>query len=69
LWLAVTRIIRFNMLAYALLVALVALTSGAVDLLGQPSAYFHVNGVVVVLCGLAFLVAPVFAWSGAARRV
>jgi membrane protease YdiL (CAAX protease family) len=62
LWLGVTRIVRFNVMGYFLLAATTALVPGAVELLGQPNAYFRANGYVVIAFALALLAWPLLLW-------
>ena len=69
LWFGVTRIVRFNVMGYFLLAAMVALVPGAVELLEQPNAYFHVNGYAVLAFALAMLAWPLIYSRGAAWRI
>ncbi len=62
MWVGVTRLIRFNLVGYFLLVAMISLVSGAVELLQQPNAYFHMNGYAILLCVLAGLTWPLVVW-------
>jgi len=68
LWVGVTRIARFNVMAYFLLAAMIALVPGAVNLLRQPNAYFHLNGYAVVAVGLAILAWPLVLWQRGGRN-
>ncbi len=63
LWLGVTHIARFNVMAYFLLAAITALVSGAAGLIQQPNAYFHANGYAVVAVGIAVLAWPLVLWQ------
>ncbi len=63
LWYGVTRIVRFNVLGYFLLAAMLALVPGAIDLLEQPNAYFHANGYAVVAFAIAMLGWPLTRWQ------
>jgi membrane protease YdiL (CAAX protease family) len=62
LWLGVTRIARFNVMGYFLLAAMTVLVPGAVELLGQPNAYFRANGYAVIALALALLAWPLLSW-------
>lgn len=61
LWFGVTRVFRFNLLAYFLTAMGLSLGSAAVELLRQPSAFFRLNGHAVVAAGLVLLAWPVLA--------
>jgi membrane protease YdiL (CAAX protease family) len=61
-WLSVKHIVRFNALGYFLLAAMTEFISGAVELLGQPNAYFRANGYAVIALAIALLVWPLFSW-------
>jgi uncharacterized membrane protein len=67
LWVGVTQIVRFNVMGYFLLGAMITLVPGAVDLLKQPNAYFHANGAIVVAFGMAILVWPLINWIRSAQ--
>jgi hypothetical protein len=62
LWYGVTRIARFNALGYFLLAAIIALVPSAIELLKQPSPYFHASGYAVFACALALVVWPMLEW-------
>ncbi|MFZ0821614.1 MAG: CPBP family intramembrane glutamic endopeptidase [Candidatus Acidiferrales bacterium] len=67
-WLAISKIVRFNLLGYFLLIAVISLASGALPLLQQPNSYLRTNG-VAVLASLALLMLwPLIAWRRAASR-
>jgi len=56
------RVARFNVLGWFLVVASVTLLGRAVELLGQPDAFYKIQG-YVVLAGLAVLIGlPLLAW-------
>jgi hypothetical protein len=60
--LAVRYIVRLNALGYFLVLAGLALLSGAGEMLGQPDSFYRVNG-YGVLAGLAVLFAwPLIGW-------
>ena len=61
-WWGVTRVVRFNLLAYFLIAAAIALVSAASMLLRQPNPFFRANGYAVVAALLALLAWPVIAW-------
>ncbi len=65
----VTQIVRFNVLGYFLLAAMLTLVPAAVELIEQPNSYLHANGYAVVAIALAVLVWPLMRWrsSGAAH--
>ena len=65
LWYGVTRIARFNVLAYFLLGATLALVPDAIDLLEQPNPYLRTNGYVVVAIAIAILAWPLIRWQRA----
>jgi len=62
LWYGVTRLLRFNVLGYFLLAAMLSLAPSAIELLQQPNSYFHANGYAVVAFGIAILAWPLMRW-------
>ena len=58
----VTRLVRFNMLGYFLIVAALALVTGATKLIAQPDVFYRGNGYVVLVILAALLAWPVVAW-------
>ncbi len=66
LWFAVTRIARFNLMGYFLFAAMLVLIPGAVELLQQPSRYFHGNAYAILIFALALLAWPLLAWRRSA---
>ena len=62
LWLAVTRVIRFNLLGYFLLSAMILLAGPAAELLEQPNAFFYASGYALVAYAAALLGWPLFEW-------
>ncbi len=64
----VTRLVRFNMLGYFLIVALLSLAGGAAKLIAQPDGFYRVNGYVVLLMLVALLAWPLVAWRGRASE-
>ena len=62
IWFGVTRIVRFNVMGYFLLAAMVALVPGAIEMLDQPNPYFHANGYAVVAFTVAMLAWPLIYW-------
>ena len=63
LWYGVTRIVRFNVLGYFLLAAMLALIPTAIGLLQEPNAYFHANGYAVIAFAIATLAWPLVRWK------
>jgi len=63
IWYGVTRIVRFNVLGYFLLAAMLSLVPAAIELLQQPNAYLHGNGYAVVMIALAILAWPLMRWQ------
>jgi hypothetical protein len=64
-WFGVTRLVRFNVLSYFLLAAMLSLVPSLVELLQQPNSYFHANGYAVVAFALAILAWPLMRWQRA----
>lgn len=58
----VVRIIRFNVLGYVLLVALVSLAGAAAELLEQQDAFYRTNGYAVLLVAILVLAVPLALW-------
>jgi membrane protease YdiL (CAAX protease family) len=63
LWYGVTCLVRFNVLGYFLLAAMLSLIPSAIELLQQPNPYFHANGYAVVACAVAILAWPLMRWK------
>jgi hypothetical protein len=61
-WLGVTRVVRFNLMGYFLLSAMIVLGPAAVELLQQPNSYFHANGYALVGFAVALLLWPLLEW-------
>ena len=61
-WWVVARVVRFNFLAYFLIVATIGLASAATALLKQPNAFFRANGYAVVAALLVLLAWPLVEW-------
>lgn len=59
---AVRRIVRFNVLGYALVVAFVSLAGAAAELLAQPDGFYRTNGYAVVLVAILVLAVPLAIW-------
>jgi len=62
IWLLVTRIVRFNVMGYFLLAAMISVVPVAVELLQQPNAYFRMNGYAVVAFVLVLAGWPLLSW-------
>jgi hypothetical protein len=64
-WWGISRVVRFNLLGYFLLLAVISLAGAALPLLQQPNSYLRSNG-IAVLAALAFLLLwPLIAWRRA----
>ena len=64
-WLAVQKIVRFNVLAYCLLAALPGLIAAGVELLQQPNTFFRVNGGIALAAAVVLIAWPLFAMCSA----
>jgi len=62
LWYGVTHIVRFNLLGYFLLAAMIVLIPAAIELLEQPNPFLHANGYAVLAFALALLAWPLYQW-------
>jgi hypothetical protein len=65
LWYGVTHIVRFNVLGYFLLAAVIALVPAAIELLEQPNPYLHANGYGVAGIAAAIVAWPLVRWQSA----
>ena len=65
-WLAVRKVIRFNLLACFLLAALPGLVTSAAELLRQPNPFFRANGWLAAAAAIVFLAWPLVAMRTAA---
>jgi membrane protease YdiL (CAAX protease family) len=63
LWYGVARIVRFNVLGYFLLSAVIALVPAAIELLEQPNPYLHANGFAVAGIAVAIVAWPLLRWQ------
>jgi membrane protease YdiL (CAAX protease family) len=61
-WLGVTRVVRFNLMGYFLLSAMIVLASGAFELLKQPNVVFRFDGCAVLAFALGLLAWPLLLW-------
>jgi hypothetical protein len=61
-WLFVTRIVRFNVMGYFLLAAMISVVPVAVELLQQPNEYFRMNGYAAVAFVLLLASWPLRSW-------
>jgi hypothetical protein len=68
LWWGVSKLVRFNMLGYFLLLATMTAAQSAAELLTQPNSFFRANGTVVCIAGVLLLAWPLVAWRRAASR-
>jgi membrane protease YdiL (CAAX protease family) len=64
----VTRIARFNLLGYFLVLAIPSLLLGAAELLSQPNGYYHHQGYLVLVVLAGFLIWPLVLSLGGERR-
>jgi hypothetical protein len=60
--LGVTRLVRFNVMGYFLLVSIVWLVPADIELLEQPNSYFRANAYAVIAIALAILSWPLVHW-------
>ncbi len=65
-WWGITKVVRFNLLGYFLLVAVLSLAGGALPLLQQPNSYLRGNGIAVLAALALLLLWPLVAWRRAA---
>jgi len=59
----ITRVVRFNLLGYFLVVAGTSLLATAAKLVSQPDAFYRGNGYAVLLILAAQLAWPLWAWT------
>jgi membrane protease YdiL (CAAX protease family) len=60
-WFGVSRILRFNLLAYFLISAILVLLPSALQLLSQPNSFYRANGVATLAVLIALLAWPLIA--------
>ncbi len=65
-WWGISKVVRFNLLGYFLLLAVISLVGGAVPLLQQPNSYLRTNGIAVVAALALLVLWPLVAWRRAA---
>ncbi len=63
LWYGVTHFVRFNVLGYFLLAAMLSLAPSATELLEQPNPYLRGNGYAIVAIALVILAWPLLRWQ------
>ena len=68
IWWAVSKLVRFNMLGYFLMFAVLTAAQAAAELLAQPNFYFRANGAVVGIAGILLLAWPLVAWRRASSN-
>jgi membrane protease YdiL (CAAX protease family) len=61
-WYGITHFVRFNVLGYFLLTAMLTLVPSALELIEQPNPYLRGNGYAIVAIALAILVWPLLRW-------
>jgi len=59
---------RMNLLGYFLALAIPTLLLGAVELLGQPNAFYRQQGYVVLVVLAALLLWPLSAWLSSSNE-
>lgn len=64
-WLGVSRLVRFNLMAYFLLAATLALLPLSLQLLAQPNTFYRANGGAALIVLAALLAWPLVAARGA----
>jgi hypothetical protein len=64
----ITRVVRFNMLGYFLVVAGTSLLAAASKLVPQPDRFYRGNGYAVLLILAGLLVWPLAAWNARTAR-
>jgi hypothetical protein len=62
IWWVILKVIRFNLLAYFLLVSALALLNAGISLIAQPNMYLRNNGVIVLGALALLLLWPLAAW-------
>jgi hypothetical protein len=62
----VRYVMRFNIFGCFLIVGVIALSSGAAELLGQPNSYYRLNGYGVIVALLVLLGWPLWLWRAGA---
>jgi membrane protease YdiL (CAAX protease family) len=65
-WWGISKVVRFNLLGYFLLMAITSLAGGALLLLQQPNSYLRTNGIAVLTALALLLLWPLAAWRRAA---
>jgi Type II CAAX prenyl endopeptidase Rce1-like len=68
IWWGAQRVVRFNVLGYFLMTALLLLAGPALDLLRQPNSFFHANGWALAASGVVLLLWLLRAWQRPANR-
>jgi membrane protease YdiL (CAAX protease family) len=68
IWWGARYLARLNLLAYFLLVMLLALSSAIDGLVRQPNVYYRINGAILITAVAIFVVIPLVWWRVAARR-
>jgi hypothetical protein len=67
-WWGISRVIRFNLLGYFLLLAGSSLLQAAISGISQPNPYIRANGAATLVMLLLLLMWPLMAWRRAANQ-
>jgi membrane protease YdiL (CAAX protease family) len=65
-WWGISKVVRFNLMGYFLLITVTSLAGGALSLLQQPNPYLRSNGIAALAALALLLLWPLAAWRRAA---